>query len=79
MTGGALSLAAMDTLTRPTWRPASTYHVESECGRWSISKSFPFGSESGPRYTLWERKTSERPAKLMGVFLTFDAAKEAAR
>ena len=79
MTGGALTTAAMDTLTRPTWRRASPYHVESECGRWSISKSYPFGSESGPRYTLWERKTSERPAKLMGVFTGFEQAKEAAR
>jgi hypothetical protein len=69
----------MTAVSDTTWKRASPYHVESECGRWSISKSFPFGPEGGPRYTLWERKTSERPAKLIRVFLTFDEAKEAAR
>jgi hypothetical protein len=66
----------METLTAPTWKRGSPYHVESVCGQWSISKSF-----HGPRaiYTLWHRETTRGRFERCGDYPSFDLAKEAAR
>jgi hypothetical protein len=76
MTGGPLDLAAMEALTAPQWKRGSQYHVESECGCWSISKSF-----HGPRatYTLWHRDNARCRYERCGDYPSFDLAKEAAR
>lgn len=56
-----------------TWSRASSHHLESSCGRWTIAKVVV---NSTPQYELWSRV----PRRLMaGKCLSADAAKDAHR
>ena len=52
---------------------ASATYLQSDCGRWRISKVNP----RNPVYTLWDM--SDGPAKFIANFKTLDEAKEAAK
>lgn len=70
-----MTAQGLANLTKLHWRQASDYHVESACGRFSISKAFV-----GERvnYTLWLRRTNDTGPKRISDHQTYEAAKAAA-
>lgn len=49
-------------------------YLESDDGRWRISKAHTMGGE--PRYSVWDR--SDGYSRLVGTFKTLEEAKEKA-
>jgi hypothetical protein len=61
-----------------TWKKASDYHLESGCGRYTVSKTMGTDGKT-PRYTAWLAGDGRhRLAECLGQFTTGKEARQCA-